>query len=377
MLEASWLLKELQARQVSFFTGVPDSLLKDFCLFISREVHQHQHIITANEGNAVALATGYHLATGEIGLVYMQNSGLGNAINPLISLTDPAVYEIPMLLMIGWRGEPGVPDEPQHAKQGEITPDLLEVLGIPFVILPIDLEPAKEALDKITKILRDEKRQCAMVIRKGSFAKFTDKTNHPNLEKGISREGAIHQIAKSLQESDIVVSTTGMISRELFEFRADTNSQELGQDFLTVGSMGHASQIALGIALQKTDRNVYCLDGDGAFIMHMGGVAVIGAQAPSNFKHIVLNNGAHDSVGGQPTVALAMDIPTIAISCKYKAARQIVDIVELGDALGWLKNVEGPALLEILVSKGSRPNLGRPTLTPHENKLNFMKHCAR
>ena len=377
MLEVSWLFRELQARQVSFFTGVPDSLLKEFCLYMSEEVRPQHHIIAANEGNAIALATGYYLATRKYGLVYMQNSGLGNAVNPLTSLTDPAVYKIPLLLMIGWRGEPGVHDEPQHVKQGEITLDLLNVLGIPYIILPADQEAAMDALDKLAKILQQEGRPCALVVRKGSFAKYIGKAVQAGLDEGMSREDAIREIAKSLQDSDIVVSTTGMISRELFEFRAATNNIDLGQDFLTVGSMGHASQIALGIALQKPNRIVYCLDGDGAFIMHMGGSAVIGTQSPTNFRHIVLNNGAHDSVGGQPTAALSIDIPTIARSCKYKAARRVGKFVELVDALEWIKNVEGPVLLEILVNKGSRPNLGRPTSSPQENKINFMKHCTQ
>jgi phosphonopyruvate decarboxylase len=377
MLEPEWFYQELQGKGVSFFTGVPDSLLKDFCLYISNTVSPQQHIIASNEGNAIALATGYHLATGGFGLVYMQNSGLGNAINPLTSLTNPAVYGIPILLLIGWRGEPGVLDEPQHVKQGSITTNLLEVLDIPYEILPNDRNSARVVLNKFIKILEEEKRPCALVVRKGSFKKYINEAATPESDFPISREHAIQEIAGSLQRRDIIISTTGMISRELFEFRVATNCLESGQDFFTVGSMGHASQIALGIALQKPNRNVYCLDGDGAFLMHTGGTAIIGTQSPTNFKHIILNNGAHDSVGGQPTAALAIDIPGIALACKYKTVRQITSRSELIKAIVWLKKADGPALLEIHVSKGARPDLGRPTLTPQDNKSNFMKHCAK
>jgi phosphonopyruvate decarboxylase len=190
----------------------------------------------------------------------------------------------------------------------------------------------------------------------------------------LSRESAIHQIAESLHESDIVVSTTGKTSRELFEYRAKNKSIDLGQDFLTVGSMGHASQIALGIALQKPDRQVFCLDGDGALIMHMGGMAIIGNQTVENFKHIILNNGTHDSVGGQPTVALQMDIPAIAQACGYRGARTVVSAEELSDALMWLRTEAGPCLMEVRVRTGARPDLGRPTTSPQENKKQFMRH---
>jgi phosphonopyruvate decarboxylase len=376
MLDVSWFFADLQARQISFYSGVPDSLLKDFCLYVSNVAPPENHLLAANEGNAIALTAGYHLATGKIGLAYMQNSGLGNAVNPLTSLMDLAVYGIPALLLIGWRGEPGVHDEPQHNKQGAITPDLLDTLGIPYSILPTDKEFAKETLDIAEKVLREESRPYALVVQKGTFEKYAQRTAPTENEFPMSREEAIHEIASSLSQLDIVVSTTGMISRELFEYRASTNNLDLGQDFLTVGSMGHASQIALGVALQKPNRMIYCLDGDGAFIMHMGGIAIIGAQPVTNYKHIILNNGAHDSVGGQPTAALNINIPTIALSCGYTEAHQVASLPELSKALAWLRSVKGPALLEILVRRGARQDLGRPSATPQQNKQNFMKHCT-
>jgi phosphonopyruvate decarboxylase len=375
MLDASWFFEELQARQISFFSGVPDSLLKDFCLYISNSTSPKEHIITANEGSAIALATGYHLATGNIGLVYMQNSGLGNAVNPLTSLADPAVYGIPILLLIGWRGEPGVKDEPQHIKQGSITPAILDTLGIPYSILPTDKASAESVLNEAEKVLREENRPYALIVRKGGFEKIIPKNSTVEDDLPSSREEAIKEIARSLQEQDIVIATTGMISRELFEYRASTNDLTRGQDFLTVGSMGHASQIALGIAIQKPHRVVYCLDGEGALLMHMGGLPIIGTQPVLNYKHIVINNGAHDSVGGQPTAALSIDIPAIALASGYKEARSVSSLPDIAKGLEWLKEAKGPVLLEILVRKGARADIGRPTLTPLQNKQNFMKHC--
>lgn len=375
MLAPAWFFEELQKRKIAFFAGVPDSLLKEFCAYLSDTASTKNHIITANEGNAIALAAGYHLATRNFGLVYMQNSGLGNAVNPLTSLVDPAVYAIPVLLLIGWRGEPGVHDEPQHVKQGAITLEQLDALKIPYKILPTEIEPAIECLDAAMQVLNQGQCPYALVVRKGSFSKHTRAEKEVGLPiLPLSRENAIQQIAASLHESDIVISTTGMISRELFEYRASSKSIDLGQDFFTVGSMGHASQIALGIALQITHRQVYCLDGDGALIMHLGGLAIIGNQPARNYKHIVLNNGAHDSVGGQSTVAFQIDVPLLARACGYKDAKQARSPQELEEALAWLHHIPGPALLEVLVNKGARADLGRPTTTPKENKEYFMKN---
>ncbi len=375
MLAPAWFLQQLQKQKISFFAGVPDSLLKEFCACLTDSIPAQDHIITANEGNAVALATGYHLATGEAGMVYMQNSGLGNSVNPLTSLVDPAVYAIPVLLLIGWRGEPGVHDEPQHITQGAVTLALLDALNIPYHVLPTEMDSTMECLDTALETLREHQRPYALVVRKGSFSKYKHKKKEePNSTLQLSREDAILQIAESLQKNDVVVSTTGKASRELFEFRANTNSNDQGQDFLTVGSMGHASQIALGIALQKPERQVYCLDGDGAFIMHMGGLAIIGNQPAENFNHIVLNNGTHDSVGGQPTVALQIDIPAIARACGYRGVRKAMSAEELSEALDWLRTEAGPNLVEVRVRTGARPDLGRPTSTPQENKKQFMQH---
>ncbi|MBN2404568.1 MAG: phosphonopyruvate decarboxylase, partial [Coriobacteriia bacterium] len=317
----------LQGIGIEFFTGVPDSLLKNFCAYLEENLDATAHIIAANEGNAVALATGHYLATGRPGLVYMQNSGQGNATNPLVSLADPEVYGVPMLLLVGWRGEPGVKDEPQHVKQGKITHALFDTLGIPHCLLPDTIEAAQEALAEAGRVLREEARPYALIAKAGVFTSYQrQRAVGETLE--IRREAAIAALCAKLGEDAVIVSTTGKISRELYEIR-EGQDRNHSRDFLTVGSMGHASQIALGIACAKTDRSVYCFDGDGAAIMHMGGMALIGSLKPRNFKHVILNNGAHDSVGGQPTAGLAIDLSAIAKACGYAAAFSVEHEQEL------------------------------------------------
>jgi phosphonopyruvate decarboxylase len=360
----------LVANGVDFFCGVPDSLLKDFIAYIDDHADSSRNVATANEGNAVALAAGYHLATGKVGLVYMQNSGQGNAINPLVSLAAKEVYSIPMLLLIGWRGEPGKKEEPQHIKQGRITESLLNTLQIPFNILPDTIEEAEEALEMLLADMKEQSATCAIVVRKGTFQPYRSK-DESETDYELSREEAVKLIVDQLSSKDIVVSTTGRTSRELFEYREELK-QGHGGDFLTVGSMGHCSQIALAVALSKTDRDVYCLDGDGSLIMHMGSLATIGAQGPSNFRHIVINNGVHDSTGGQPTVGFQIDIPSIAEACGYRAVFKAQIGREVTEKLHLLKAAQGPALLEIRTNKGCRSNLGRPTVRPVEAKQAFM-----
>ena len=356
---------------ITFFSGVPDSLLKNICAYFTDNVPAKNHIISANEGGAVALGAGYHLATGKIPLVYMQNSGIGNAINPLLSLVDSKVYNIPVLLMIGWRGQPGIPDEPQHIKQGEVTTDLLDAMDIPFEIIPENIEKAKFVIEKSIGIIKENNTPFAFIIKKNLFESYELKNETKTLFE-MNREDAIRLVVDALNEDDIVVSTTGKTSRELFEYR-----EELGQghqnDFLTVGSMGHASQIALGIALEKPNRKVFCFDGDGATLMHTGSMGIIGEVAPDNYKHIIFNNGAHDSVGGQSTIAYNIDIQAIAKGFNYKEVFVADDSKSLVENIIKFKSAVGPVLLEVKINKGARKNLGRPTLTPIENKNNFME----
>ena len=288
------------------------------------------------------------MASGRLPLVYMQNSGLGNTVNPLLSLADEKVYALPMLLMVGWRGEPGVKDEPQHVKQGEVTLELLEAMQVPYVVLAAEEEEAIGQVREMTKKACEESRPCALVIRKDTFRKY--KLRHEVVNNyPLSREDALKLVVKYLGEKDVVVSTTGKLSRELFELR-ETLQQGHGRDFLTVGSMGHSSSIALGIALEKPERTVWCFDGDGAFIMHMGACTNIGALAPKNYRHIVFNNGAHESVGGQPTLGFNIDVPAIAKSCGYRHVYRISTEEEIIAALIQAKTEEGPSLIEIKIA---------------------------
>ena len=359
----------LNKNGINFFAGVPDSLLKDFCAYVAD--NSKNHIIAHNEGGAIALAVGYYLATGKIGLVYMQNSGQGNAINPLTSLADSEVYNIPMLLLIGWRGEPGKKDEPQHVKQGKITLKLLETLNIPYEILPESNELVERSLENASEHFEKNNSPYALVVREGTFENYALK-NKIKTDYELSREEAIKSIVDELNERDIIVSTTGKVSRELFEHR-EKNEKNHEKDFLTVGSMGHSSQIALGIALSKPDRKVYCLDGDGAVIMHMGSLAIIGSQNPRNFKHIILNNGAHESVGGQPTAGFNIDFVKIAEACGYKTALRAETREEIKEKMKLLKSNDNLSLLEIRINKEVRSDLGRPTTIPKENKEAFMR----
>lgn len=370
MLNCAAFYNLLIKNGIDLFTGVPDSQLKDFLAYIADNTSKEKNIITANEGNAIALAAGYHLATRRVGLVYMQNSGLGNSINPLTSLVDKEVYSIPVLLLIGWRGEPGKKDEPQHVKQGRITRSLLHTLEIPFSVLPDKIEEAEKTLEAALVFMKEENAPYALVVRKGAFESYHLKNKSKTFYK-LCREEALKLIIPQLSSQDIVVSTTGQTSRELFECREELK-QDHSRDLLTVGSMGHCSQIASAIALAKPSRNVYCIDGDGALIMHMGALGIIGSQGPANFKHIVINNGAHDSVGGQLTVGFQIDIPSIAEACGYSSVFKAETGEEVTQKINMLKTVRGPALLEIRVNKGARQDLGRPTIRPIENKQAFM-----
>jgi len=360
---------------IEFFTGVPDSLLKDFCAYITDHTNLNNHITAANEGGAVALACGHYLATRKVGLVYMQNSGQGNAVNPLVSLADSEVYSIPMLLLIGWRGEPGLHDEPQHVKQGKITLSLLDTLGVPYSVLPEDSKKIYPCVSKILDIARKQKQPVALIVRKGTFAKYKMQSKIES-SQALAREHAIKLVAGSLDELDVVVSTTGKISRELYEYR-DNTDHDHSRDFLTVGSMGHCSQIAMGIAIAKPERQIYCFDGDGAVLMHSGSLAIIGSAKLKNFKHIVFNNGCHDSVGGQSTCGFDVSITDIAKACGYSLVLQASTAKEIGEKIAVIKSTQGPAMLEIIVNRGCRADLGRPRSEPTKNKAMFMEFLKK
>ena len=370
MIRPAYFIEKLRENGVDCFAGVPDSLLKNICAYITDHCDGQHNIIAANEGAAVGLAAGHYLATGQPACVYMQNSGEGNIINPLASLTDPEVYNIPVLLLIGWRGRPGVHDEPQHVKQGKVTLGLVDTMGIGYEVLSKEEIDAERQIAKAVEALK-QKEVYALVIEKDTFEAY----QLQNVEKNdltMSREEAIETVVEAMQPNAAVVSTTGMISRELFEIR-ERRREGHQHDFLTVGSMGHASQIALGIALEKPNRHVWCFDGDGATIMHMGSMAIVASKQPKNYVHVVFNNGAHDSVGGQPTVGLNIDIPRLARAVGYLHTYSVCNQADLQDVLNEIIHQEGLTLLEVKVKKGNRKDLGRPTTTPVENKEALMR----
>ena len=354
-----------------FYTGVPDSQLKALCnyLMATYGIDPKHHIIAANEGNCTALAAGYHLATGKVPVVYMQNSGEGNIINPVASLLNDKVYAIPVVFVVGWRGEPGIHDEPQHIYQGEVTVKLLEDMDIATFVIGKETtdEEAEKAMDDFRTILTQGK-DVAFVIRKGAL------TDAPKVEyrndNTMVREEIIRHIV-NVSGEDPVVSTTGKASRELFEIR-EANGQGHQYDFLTVGSMGHSSSIALGVAINQPDRKIWCIDGDGAVLMHMGSMAVIGANRPKNLVHVVINNSAHETVGGMPTVAGQIDLTAISKACGYPNAICVDSFEALDRELKAAKERNELSLIEVKCSIGARENLGRPTTMALENKKNFM-----
>lgn len=375
MLEPSDFFAALQSQGTRFFAGVPDSLLKDFCAYVTDHTDQSSNVITANEGSAVGLATGHYLGTGAIPMVYMQNSGLGNTINPLTSLTDDDVYGIPMLLVVGWRGEPGQKmDAPQHVKMGKVTLPILDALGVPYAVLPNSLEEAAPVIAHAYAEMARTQSPFALVVPKGTFAgyKLQTKTAAPY---AMSREEAIEALLDTVPSDTLIVSTTGKPSRELFEVRR-ARGESHAVDFLTVGSMGHSSQIALGVALGQPDRDVICLDGDGAALMHLGGFASIGALAPKNYRHFLVNNAAHDSVGGQPTVGFDVDFCAYAKASGYTSVYLAEGPEDLAELLPKFMAGEGPSFLEVRIKIGARADLGRPTMTPKELKEAFMGSMA-
>ena len=369
---ASVLLDECVSAGIDCFAGVPDSYLKGLCdeLYARFGTDSPSHIVAHNEGGAVGFCAGHYIASGRPALCYMQNSGLGNAVNPLTSLTDAKVYGIPVLLVIGWRGEPGVKDEPQHAMQGRITLQQLDLLDIPYRILspetPVDA--FRFDFSFLLSVLR-ERRPAALVVRKGSLS-ASARPSYGNANC-LTREHAAEIILAHIPEDDLIVSTTGKLSREIFEIR-ERRGQPHSRDFLTVGSMGHASMIALGMAEKLPSRRVWCLDGDGAVMMHLGSLALIGRRAPKNLVHVVVNNGAHETVGGMPVCSGALNITALAEAAGYRRVLKAGTAESLRQALEDAASAEGPVLLEVRCACGARKDLGRPTTTPVQNRDAFM-----
>lgn len=369
MIDPRIFYEKLESEGIDFYVGVPDSLLANFCSYVDTKGKNH-HLISANEGNAVAIAVGYHLSTNKIAAVYMQNSGLGNSINPLVSLADPSVYKIPMLLIIGWRGEPGLKDEPQHKKQGEITLRQLDTLDIPYLLFDANSDVKSIVREAIVN-LNNRSAPVAIVVKKDTFKKNVIKSDRNRLNVKLLREKVLEKILKLTDENDLIISTTGKTSREIFELRKKNNITQ--RDFLTVGGMGHVSSIALGVAIGNPKRRVICLDGDGSLLMHMGSLPVISKHGPRKFIHILLNNNTHESVGGQPTSADVIDFEKMVLSIGYTAYEYVDTLEDLKNAWISLLNKKGPVMLEVKIKNGSRKNLGRPTTSPEENKIAFMR----
>ncbi len=375
MISPQEFVDALHEIDIRFVTGVPDSLLKEVCACITTSLNQDQHVIASNEGTAVALAIGHYLGSQTPSLVYMQNSGIGNTINPLVSLADNAIYSIPMILMIGWRGEiqedgNQLKDEPQHVKQGEITTDILKTLGISYRIIDNTTQDIFMILKELKDKSMKEQAPVALIVRKGTFEKFDSTEAIKKQDYELSREQAIGYILDNIPENSPVVSTTGMISREVYEYR-NLNPKDKKLDFLTVGGMGHASSIASGICIARPKSKVFCIDGDGSLLMHSGALANTSDQ--DNFIHIVLNNEAHDSVGGQPTKGNEVDFLGLAKAFGYKNTFQCFVKEDIYKILPNTLSLDGSALIEVRCRKGFRKDLGRPKSSPQENKHNFLK----
>ena len=373
-ISCSELFDVFRKNDLTMFTGVPDSTFKGWMTFLE-EKHGEKltQIIAANECEATAIAAGYHISTGKIAVVYMQNSGEGKTVNPITSLCDPEVYSIPVILIIGWRGEPGKKDEPQHKKMGRIMIPLLETLEIPYRILPDNIQEAEKVITEMRDIADKKNTPVALIIKKGIIESYSTK-KRPEVYKSnleMRREDAIKTVVANLSGSEVIISTTGKTSRELFEYRVKRN--EKPRDFYTIGGMGCAASIALGVAMQKPEKKIFVFDGDGALIMQMGALATIGHYKPDNFNHILFDNEAHDSTGGQMTVSDTIDFEKVALACGYNYVSTVQTKAGLKEAIKKMKSSKGPQMLIVRVRKGARKSLGRPTTTPIENKESFMR----
>jgi phosphonopyruvate decarboxylase len=378
MIDPARFVDACREQGITFYTGVPDSLLKHLNSQIMGGLAREQQVIAANEGAAVGIAIGHYLRTGRPAAVYLQNSGFGNLVNPLLSLADPDVYGVPMLVIIGWRGQVGIPDEPQHVKQGRVMARLLDALELPWAVLPKEPADAEQALKTAVTTALGRASPYLLMVEKGTFGEPGATAAPPRAAGRPSREEALVALAEAVGDQAVIVSTTGMLSRELFEHRVRTGTERAGEagggnrDFLTVGGMGHACSIALGVAMREPQREVWCFDGDGALLMHLGSLAVIADHAPANYFHAVFNNGVHDSVGGQPTSIGKVDVVAAARALGYRYAASTEEPAVLAKEVAALRAHGGPSLLELRVRPGNRPDLGRPTRTPAESKRVFM-----
>lgn len=365
MVNQDKLFASLHQMGIHFFTGVPDSLLNDFCLYLTNNIPDGEHVMAANEGNAIAIAAGNYLATGNIPLVYMQNSGIGNATNPLLSLTHSCVYSIPMILVIGWRGDPAVKDHAQHEKQGELTPILMEDMDIPFRILD-DNDTVIERFQWAYTQAQAISSPVALIAKKGILAQKEKHQEYPESTL-MSREEAISAVIDILGENAIYLATTGRATRELHE-QLQLHGISHQREFLNVGAMGHLSSIGLGMALGAPDKKVVIFDGDAAAVMHMGSFATNGRYHPKNLIHIVLNNGVNESVGGQLSAGQIVNLTSIAKSCGYNTLPSfIVSKQELQESVKSLVNADHLSFVDLHVRQGIRKDIPKLSINHKES----------
>jgi phosphonopyruvate decarboxylase len=375
MINTNQFLSFARKIGIEFFTGVPDSLLMEFSKYLDKNFGSENHIIAANEGGAIGLAIGYNLATSKVPLIYLQNSGFGNIINPIVSIADKNIFSIPMVLLIGWRGEPGFKDEPQHLKQGQITLKLLEDLDIPYFVLHKETREACKQLNKLYEIAHKNQKPVALVVKKDSFSPTKTIEKNSSLNYSL-RFDVLNTILNLVENSDIIVSTTGKTSREIFQIKSE-NENIKNPCFYTIGGMGHCSQIALGISINNKQNKVFCIDGDGSFIMHLGSNAITANYGASKLYHIILNNESHESVGGQPTIANKLDFKNLSKGLGYREYKCLKSIKDIKDFFGDTDKIIGPILIEIKIEKGSSSSLGRPTKTPLEQKSDFISEIKQ
>ena len=369
MVNQEKLFNSLTEQGINFFTGVPDSLLNDFCLYLCNHYDKDRHVMAANEGNAVAIAAGHYLATGDIPLVYMQNSGIGNASNPLLSLTHECVYGIPMILVIGWRGYPAIKDHAQHKKQGELTPVLMKDMDIPYEILDED-DTVIAKFAWAYQTAKDISSPVALIVKKGIL---TQKEKHQDYPEStlMSREEAISAVIDVFGSDAIYLATTGRATRELHE-QLKLKGIDRGHEFLNVGSMGHVSSVALGMAIARPDKQIVVFDGDAAAVMHMGSLATIGRYRPENLVHIVLNNGVNESVGGQPSAGQKINLTNIAKACGYSTSIYIEKDRDLKSVINGLSESDKPIFIDVHVRQGIRKDVPKLDIDHHKAILNLM-----
>lgn len=378
MIDSKHFINSLALSGIDYAVGVPDSLLKSFCAELE-ESQLIESTISANEGTAIGTAVGYYMATNKLPLVFLQNSGIGNIVNPLVSLCSSDVYSIPMILVIGWRGEIDekgnqLSDEPQHVFQGKITIPLLEALNIPVYILGPDSDPDSVVSHSVSEALKQSQPVC-ILVRKNSFEASSSPSSSTNFDDyELSREDAISTVIQISSEDDVFVSTTGMASRELYELREKLNHSH-NQDFLTVGGMGHASSISYGLSLALPEKTITCLDGDAALLMHAGSLS--NSSNANNILHIVLNNGCHDSVGGQPSMGAIINLANVAKSMGYANTSTVKSAEDLENTISDFKQKRGSSFIEVLCRPGNRSNLGRPKESPRQNLSEFMNALTK